>query len=48
MIYGVVLKNGFFSMFEIHILFDIQSDLFGNYKSKDLFRFNNLVILNDC
>ena len=32
-------------MFEIHISFDIQSVLFGKYKNRDLFRFNNLVIL---
>ena len=32
-------------MFEIHISFDIQSVLFGKYKNRNLFRFNNLVIL---
>ena len=32
-------------MFEIHISFDIQSVLFGKYKNRNLFKFNNLLIL---
>ena len=39
------IEKWILSMFEMHISFDIQSVLFGKYKNRNLFRFNNLVIL---
>ena len=39
------IEEWIFSMFEIHISFDVQYVLFGKHKNRDLFRFNNLVIL---